>query len=98
MLAKEIVALQKRGYTLEQIAETLRGEGLAISTPTLKSYLQRIKLGKNKLQSGAKKDAQKSPPARITLDDKQQQDRLQMDGLGTLANASFTPKPDTDDI
>jgi hypothetical protein len=43
MLAKEIKSLQKRGYTLEQIASSLKGEGLDISTPTLKSYLQKIK-------------------------------------------------------
>jgi methionine synthase II (cobalamin-independent) len=43
MLAKEIKSLQKRGYSLEQIASSLKGEGLDISTPTLKSYLQKAK-------------------------------------------------------
>jgi methionine synthase II (cobalamin-independent) len=43
LLSKEIVSLQKRGYTLEQIAESLCGEGIDIITPTLKSYLQRVK-------------------------------------------------------
>ena len=43
MLAKEIGELQKRGYTLEQIAHLLKDEGLAVATPTLKSYLQRAK-------------------------------------------------------
>ena len=42
-LAAEIAALQQRGYTLQQIAESLSGFGLEISTPTLKSYLQRVK-------------------------------------------------------
>ena len=42
-LAGEIAALQQRGYTIEQIVESLRGIGLEISTPTLKSYLQRAK-------------------------------------------------------
>jgi len=42
-LIAEIVALQKRGYTIEQVAESLRGVGFAITTPTLKSYLQRAK-------------------------------------------------------
>ena len=42
-LIAEIAALQKRGYTIEQIAESLRGVGFAITTPTLKSYLQRAK-------------------------------------------------------
>ena len=43
MLAKEIKSLQKRGYSLEQIASSLKGEGLDISTPTLKSYIQKAK-------------------------------------------------------
>jgi hypothetical protein len=42
-LAQEITALQERGYTLEQVAESLCGVGLEISTPTLKSYLQRVR-------------------------------------------------------
>ena len=41
LLAGEIVALQQRGYTIEEVAEGLRGRGLAITTPTLKNYLQR---------------------------------------------------------
>ena len=43
LLSKEIASMQKRGYTLDQISEALRGEGLAVATPTLKSYLQRAK-------------------------------------------------------
>ena len=43
LLAKEIVAMQKRGYTLLQISEALRGEGLSLSTPTLRSYLQKAR-------------------------------------------------------
>jgi hypothetical protein len=43
LLAGELVALQQRGYTIEEVAESLRGRGLAITTPTLKNYLQRAK-------------------------------------------------------
>lgn len=42
-LASEILAVQQRGYTLEEVAESLRGYGLDITTPTLKNYLQRAK-------------------------------------------------------
>ena len=42
-LAAEIAAMQQRGHSLEQVAESLCGFGLAITTPTLKSYLQRTK-------------------------------------------------------
>ena len=43
LLAAELIALQQRGYTIEEVAESLRGRGLAITTPTLKNYLQRAK-------------------------------------------------------
>ena len=42
--------MQQRGYTLEEVAEGLRGRGLAITTPTLKNYLQRAK-GKTEKRS-----------------------------------------------
>jgi hypothetical protein len=54
-LADEIVALQQRGYTIEEVAESLRGHCLDITTPTLKNYLQRAK-------SPAEK---RSKPARV---------------------------------
>ncbi len=53
-LAKDIGVLQRRGYSLEQISESLRGEGMDILTPTLKNYLQRAK-------------TIKKPPARATI-------------------------------
>src|SRR5450631_2236347 len=37
-LVAEIAALQKRGYTIEQVVESLQGVGFTITTPTLKSY------------------------------------------------------------
>lgn len=46
LLTKEIKSLQKRGYTLEQIADALRGEGLEITTMTLKNFLRRAKPAK----------------------------------------------------
>src|SRR3954464_11326637 len=42
-LAQELVALQQRGYTIEEVADSLRERGLEITTPTLKNYLQRAK-------------------------------------------------------
>ncbi|WP_298702111.1 hypothetical protein [uncultured Variovorax sp.] len=43
LLAGEIATLQQRNYSLQQIAQFLTGEGLGISTATLKNYLQRSK-------------------------------------------------------
>lgn len=44
-LAQELIALQQRGYTIEEVAGSLRERGLEITTPTLKNYLQRAKTG-----------------------------------------------------
>lgn len=48
ILAKEIKSLRTKGYSMEQIANSLKGFGLEVSTPTLRNYLQRNKLGKGK--------------------------------------------------
>jgi hypothetical protein len=42
-LVGEIRALQRRGYTLEQVAEMLREEAILLTTQTLKNYLARAK-------------------------------------------------------
>jgi hypothetical protein len=46
-LKKEIINLQKRGYSLINIADTLKGVGIDISTPTLRNYLTRSKIAEN---------------------------------------------------
>lgn len=70
-MAQELIALQERGYTLEEIADSVRGVGLNITTPTLKTYLQRAtkkadgKGAKTKRPSAsqaAKIEARKAPP------------------------------------
>ena len=43
LLGKDIAALRKRGYTLEQVSEVLRGKGLDITERTLRNYLQQRK-------------------------------------------------------
>ena len=58
LVVDEIAALQQRGYTLEEIAQGMVTEGLEITTPTLKSYLQRIRKASGK---GAAKAPRRSP-------------------------------------
>jgi len=60
LLAGELLALQQRGYTIEEVAESLRGRGLAITTPTLKNYLQRAK---SKTEKRAKSGVRTAPRA-----------------------------------
>ena len=55
-LSKEIAGMQKKGYSFDQIAETLRSTGLDIATPTLKSYIQRSKQGTAKRKIEPKPD------------------------------------------
>jgi hypothetical protein len=55
-LAQELIALQQRGYTIEEVADSLRERGLEITTPTLKNYLQRAK------SAGAKARKPRRPP------------------------------------
>ena len=40
-LKPEILAMQKKGYTLENISEVLTELGMEIKTTTLKAYLQK---------------------------------------------------------
>jgi DNA-binding transcriptional MerR regulator len=88
MLSKEIQTLQKRGYTLDQIAAALRGDGLEITTPTLKSYLQRAQLQKQKSKSPPrKKEAEKTNGA-----------NGKSEGGSEPSRATFTPRLDTEDI
>ena len=53
LLAGEIQSLQRRGYTLEQVGEMLKGGGLVLTPPTLKSYLSRAK-ARRKLSRGTR--------------------------------------------
>jgi hypothetical protein len=64
LLSGEIQTLQRRGYTLEQVAELLKGEGFVLTTPTLKSYLARAKASrKHRVGEKAKVGgAAKAPP------------------------------------
>jgi hypothetical protein len=67
-LARELAALQARGYTMEQIAECLRGIGFEISTPTLKSYLQRVKNRRGK--DAPKRQSRREPPSAAATEPK----------------------------
>jgi uncharacterized protein YpbB len=67
LLAKDIKGMQQRGYTLEQIADILKSNELAVAAPTLRSYLQRAKGGSIKKTGSAQKlqdeSATPTPPA-----------------------------------
>ena len=84
ILIKEITLLQKRGYSLSQIADTLKGQGLDIASPTLKSYLQRAK------------SPAKSTKKEAVLDTSKTENIITEKADKSANNAP--PKADTDDI
>lgn len=65
-MARDIAGLQARGYTIEQVVECLHGIGFEISTPTLKSYLQRVKnrRGKDAPKRRGRDVSAAAPPTR----------------------------------
>jgi hypothetical protein len=108
VLIREITALQKRGYTLVQIAEALRGEGLDIASSTLKTYLLRTKPER---KAPAPRTASTSSPLAPTAG-KQANDRTSATRVPVkqvvskrapvkqtaMKQASFPIASDTDDI
>ena len=81
VLAKEIKAMQVRGYSL-------RGEGIAITTPTLKSYLQRTK--------PAQKSKEAKPEAGTRAVTKPSTEKRTAAPVG--AKGKFIPTPDSEEI
>ncbi len=69
-LKREIEAMQKKGYTLDDIAKFMTDGGIQITTPTLKSYLQRTKTTKTTTQ---RKESKKTESSTETKTDKTQQ-------------------------
>jgi hypothetical protein len=108
MLAKEIKSLQNKGYTLEQIATSLKGEGLDISTPTLKSYLQRLKsppkaVDKKKVTSNAESsgvEVGSKVDGRVDnqADGEADGEADNLSGKSKGGNSKLTPKPDSSEL
>jgi hypothetical protein len=61
----QIATAQERGYTLEQIAQNMTTLGIQITTPTLKSYLQRAKKTGGRGARGAASRPAAPAPGRV---------------------------------
>jgi hypothetical protein len=57
LLAPEIAGLQRKGYKLDQIVASFRGDGLDLSTATMKSYLSRAKASRSQRRGAPKQTA-----------------------------------------
>jgi hypothetical protein len=98
VLAKELHELQKRGYTLEEIGETLRGEGFDIATPTLRTYLHSNPHSKKRRQKAQTTpgETQKAKPApKVEATAPRTEGKKAEEGAG---KGRFTVRPDTVDI
>jgi hypothetical protein len=100
MLAREIKSLQKRGYSLEQIANSLKGEGLDISTPTLKSYLQKAKTPTK--PKTTEKEISKTSSTSPTLPEVESSPAPKVEVTGdnkkTHSKSGSVPRPDSVDL
>jgi hypothetical protein len=95
-LSKEIKSLRTKGYTMEQITMSLKGFGLDISTPTLRSYLQNSKRKPKKIlgQVNNSDNGNNLPSTSST----KESDDLKVDRLEKKSTGTFTPKPDRSKI
>jgi len=76
-LKREIEAMQKKGYTLDDIAKFMTDGGIQITTPTLKSYLQRTKPGKTTTQRKESKKPEISAESKTETPQKKTTDKAQ---------------------
>lgn len=103
-LKRDIKAMQKRGYTLDDIAKFLTDGGMQITTPTLKSYLQRTKAEKQKAPKKAENfaDAKTTTAAQTAQQPAQTAAVLKANQVTESkakpedAKGGFTVKPDSD--
>jgi hypothetical protein len=84
----QIATAQQRGYTLEQIAQNMTELGIQITTPTLKSYLQRAKKAGGRGAQGA---ARRPAPGPGSVN------RAPNAGAETAPGTSRTPNADRGD-
>jgi predicted transcriptional regulator len=92
MLSKEISQLQKKGYTQEDIAAILSDSGLTMSKAMLSNYLRRAK------PTSPKKGEEGSTDKEHTAVMPEEAAREPVKKPVDSNRASFTPKPDSDEI
>lgn len=76
-LKREIEAMQKKGYTIDDIAKFMTDGGIQITTPTLKSYLQRAKPTKTTTQRKESKKPEISAESKTETEQKTTTDKTQ---------------------
>lgn len=98
MLKAEIEGLVARGYSLDQVAELLRNEGLDFATPALRTYLTRIRKAKSAKKGRKETDAGEPQNTEATSELIQKPQTTVRGKKSNPAKATFAVKPDTQDI
>jgi hypothetical protein len=62
LLVPAIAEFRRKGYSMQQIADSFRGVGFELTTPTLKSYLSRVKASKRRRRDAPRNGA---PPTKV---------------------------------
>lgn len=91
-IRKDIESMHKRGYSFDDIAKFLTDGGLQITTPTLKSYMQRTKPESQKTPRKAKDN--NSVPEKKEAISKSIQDANKMQKEENKASFNVTPDSD----
>lgn len=91
-IRKDIESMQKRGYSFDDIAKFLSEGGLQITTPTLKSYMQRTKPESQKTFRKPKDVATIS----FVQDEKNKASSNKNEAKKEENKASFSVTPDSD--
>lgn len=58
LLVPAIAEFRRKGYSMQQIADSFRGVGFELTTPTLKSYLARVKASKRRRRDAPRSGAE----------------------------------------
>jgi hypothetical protein len=99
MLVGEIDNLLERGYSLDQVAESISGDGFDITGPVLKSYLSRIKAeteGTAKhARRGKKRTAKKQPGTTVQAQEKPYENKSAPTEVAKSAAAAGAAKSQT---
>jgi len=103
LLLPQLLGMQERGFSFDQMAGALTARGLALAPATLKNYMQRAQNGRSKKSKGGKKNhspksrqpSQPVPQSRIST-----KPSVEDHAISATANKSgtFSVRPDTDEI
>ncbi|MBA5686700.1 hypothetical protein [Rugamonas apoptosis] len=100
LLAEDVRALARQGYTYTEIADILSEHGLPISAPTLRSYMSRINATKPEQRQPVARSAQSPLATTLTTKSTSTSPSHARSTIErpSISSGRFRPTPDSDDI